>query len=89
VEAVNVSVTKGLALMIFADIVLDLIRDRDFLTKNIKIIKYNNTQSIVMGLPDRFAIDSFAGGFMIQSIVSFWFFTRFGADLTTLSYILR
>jgi sugar phosphate permease len=34
-----------------------------------------------------FAIDSFAGGFMIQSIVSFWFFTRFGADLTTLSYI--
>ena len=29
VEAVNVFVTKGLALMIFADIALDLIRDQD------------------------------------------------------------
>src|SRR6185436_10899492 len=33
------------------------------------------------------AVDSFAGGFVIQSIVSFWFFTRFEADLTTLSII--
>jgi MFS family permease len=45
------------------------------------------SKSIVMRLSGLFAIDSFAGGFMIQSIVSFWFFTRFGADLTTLSYI--
>jgi MFS family permease len=46
-----------------------------------------NSRSIVLRLSGLFAIDSFAGGFMIQSIVSFWFFTRFGADLTTLSYI--
>ena len=45
------------------------------------------SRSIVMRLSGLFAIDSFAGGFMIQSIVSFWFFTRFGTDLTTLSYI--
>jgi MFS family permease len=45
------------------------------------------SRSIVLRLSGLFAIDSFAGGFMIQSIVSFWFFTRFGADLTTLSYI--
>jgi MFS family permease len=45
------------------------------------------SKNIVMRLSGLFAIDSFAGGFMIQSIVSFWFFTRFGADLTTLSYI--
>ena len=45
------------------------------------------SRSIVMRLSGLFAIDSFAGGFMIQSIISFWFFTRFGADLTTLSYI--
>jgi len=32
-------------------------------------------------------LDSFAGGFVIQSIVAFWFFTKFGLDLTTLSYI--
>ncbi len=34
-----------------------------------------------------FAVDSFAGGFVIQSIVSYWFFTRFGADLPTLAII--
>ncbi|MGH9996591.1 MAG: MFS transporter [Nitrososphaeraceae archaeon] len=45
------------------------------------------SRSIVMKLSCLFAVDSFAGGFMIQSIISFWFFTRFGADLTTLSYI--
>ena len=45
------------------------------------------SRNIVMRLSGLFAVDSFAGGFVIQSIVSFWFFTRFGADLTTLSYI--
>ena len=45
------------------------------------------SKNIVGKLSGLFAIDSFAGGFVIQSIVSFWFFTKFGADLTTLSYI--
>jgi MFS family permease len=45
------------------------------------------SKNIVAKLSGLFAIDSFAGGFVIQSIVSFWFFTKFGADLTTLSYI--
>jgi MFS family permease len=45
------------------------------------------SRRIVMRLSGLFAVDSFAGGFMIQSLVSFWFFTRFGADLTTLAYI--
>ena len=45
------------------------------------------SKDIVLRLSGLFAIDSFAGGFIIQSIVSFWFFTKFGADLTTLSYI--
>jgi MFS family permease len=34
-----------------------------------------------------FAVDSFAGGFVIQSIVSYWFFTKFGVDLSTLAII--
>jgi MFS family permease len=45
------------------------------------------SRSIVMRLSCLFAVDSFAGGFMIQSIVSFWFFIRFEADLTTIAYI--
>ena len=45
------------------------------------------SKHIVGKLSSLFAIDSFAGGFVIQSIVSLWFFTKFGADLVTLSYI--
>jgi MFS family permease len=45
------------------------------------------SKKIVVKLSGLFSIDSFAGGFVIQSIVSVWFFTKFGADLTLLSYI--
>jgi MFS family permease len=46
------------------------------------------SKEIVTKLSGLFAIDSFAGGFVIQSIVSLWFYSRFGADLSTISYIL-
>ena len=46
------------------------------------------SKEIVAKLSALFAIDSFAGGFVIQSIVSLWFYARFGADLSTISYIL-
>jgi MFS family permease len=45
------------------------------------------SKSIVTKLAGLFAVDSFAGGFVIQGIVSFWFFTKFGADLSSLSFI--
>ncbi len=45
------------------------------------------SKGIIAKLGSLFAVDSFAGGFVIQSIVSFWFFSKFGADLATLSYI--
>jgi MFS family permease len=45
------------------------------------------SKKIVAKLSGLFAMDSFGGGFVIQSIVSLWFFTKFGADLTLLSYI--
>jgi len=45
------------------------------------------SKQIVAKLSTLFAVDSFAGGFVIQSVISLWFFTRFGADLATLSYI--
>jgi len=45
------------------------------------------SKKIVTKLSGLFAIDSFAGGFAIQSIVSFWFFSKFDIDLSTISYI--
>ncbi len=56
----------------------------------LKPLKMNlspKSRNIITKLSGLFAIDSFAGGFVLQSIVSLWFFTKFGADLITLSYV--
>jgi MFS family permease len=45
------------------------------------------SKEVIGKLSGLFAIDSFAGGFVIQSVISLWFFTKFGVDLTTISYI--
>lgn len=71
-----------------------------FLSKEIEISKTNNanqtsfssnlsskSKEIIFKLSSLFALDSFAGGFVIQSIVSFWFFTKFGVDLVTISLV--
>jgi MFS family permease len=55
----------------------------DFSLKNIS----PKSKNIIAKMSSLFAVDSFGGGFVIQSIVSFWFYTRFGADLSSLSYI--
>ena len=47
----------------------------------------SKSKNIVARLSGLFAIDSFAGGFVIQGIVSLWFFTKFDASLITISYI--
>ncbi len=55
--------------------------------KPISKILNPKSKKIVTKLSGLFAIDSFAGGFAIQSIVSFWFFTKFDIDLSLISYI--
>ena len=59
----------------------------DNLSKPLKQTLSPKSKQIVGKLSSLFALDSFAGGFVIQSIVSLWFFTKFGVELTTLSYI--
>lgn len=68
-----------------------------FLSKDIEVSKSSQTsissnlsprsKQIILKLSSLFALDSFAGGFVIQSIISFWFFTKFGIDLNTISII--
>ncbi|MDE1769096.1 MAG: MFS transporter [Thaumarchaeota archaeon] len=62
---------------------------KDMITKSSFSIKELSpkSRSIITKMSSLFAVDSFGGGFVIQSIVSYWFYTRFGADLSTLSYI--
>ncbi|MGI0092408.1 MAG: MFS transporter, partial [Nitrososphaerales archaeon] len=45
------------------------------------------SRSIITKLSFLIGIDSFAGGFVLQSIISYWFYTRYGVPLSELSVI--
>ncbi len=45
------------------------------------------SRSLVRRIAALFALDSFAGGFVIQSLVTYWFYTRFDLALGTLGWI--
>jgi MFS family permease len=79
--------TVGLVVMIIYIMVSGEIEIKSSIKRTVKQPLSPKSKRIVGKLSGLFAIDSFAGGFVIQSVLSLWFFTRFGADLTTLSYI--
>lgn len=43
---------------------------------------------VVLKLSGLFAVDAFAGGFVLQSLIAYWFHIRFGADPAVLGAIL-
>ena len=45
-----------------------------------RVLGLHNSQSTVMKLSALFALDAFAGGFVIQSMVAYWFHLKFGVD---------
>jgi MFS family permease len=45
------------------------------------------SRSLVRRLAALFALDSLAGGFVLQSLIAYWFFARFGAGLQELGWI--
>ena len=45
------------------------------------------SRHVVAKLASLFALDSFAGGFVVQSFAAYWFYLRFGADPGTLGVI--
>jgi MFS family permease len=77
----------GLVVMIIYFLISKDIEIKFTMKRTVKQTLSPRSKQIVAKLSTLFAVDSFAGGFVIQSIVSLWFFTRFGADLTVLSYI--
>jgi len=42
------------------------------------LLRVDRSRGVVLRLSALFALDSFAGGFVVQSIVAYWFHTRFG-----------
>jgi MFS family permease len=47
----------------------------------------HKSRAIVFKLSALFALDAFAGAFVVQSIVAYWFNVRFGADVQTIGAI--
>jgi MFS family permease len=47
----------------------------------------HRSKRVVFKLSSLFALDAFAGGFVVQSIAAYWFFVRFGVSPTTLGAI--
>ncbi|HUM18368.1 MAG TPA: MFS transporter [Candidatus Nitrosotalea sp.] len=44
------------------------------------------SRPLVHRLAALFALDSLAGGFVLQSLIAYWFYTRFGMDLAALGW---
>ena len=48
----------------------------------------HTSQRVVLGLSALFALDAFAGGFVMQSFIAFWFSQKFGVDPAVLGGIM-
>jgi predicted MFS family arabinose efflux permease len=47
----------------------------------------HRSQTIVLKLSALFGLDAFAGGFVVQSLIAYWFHVRFGVDPAVLGTI--
>ena len=48
---------------------------------------FGQSRDVVLRLSGLFALDSFAGGFVVQSFAAYWFYLRFGVNPATLGVI--
>jgi MFS family permease len=51
------------------------------------ILGISHSRRVVVKLASLFALDSFGGGFVVQSFAAYWFYLRFGVDPATLGVI--
>ena len=59
----------------------------DRLASRRNVLGLGHSRNIVFKLSALFALDSFAGGFVMQTFAAYWFHLRFGADPATLGLI--
>lgn len=50
-----------------------------------RVMGLHRSRGTVMRLASLFAVDAFAGGFVVQGLVAYWFFLRFGAEAEVLA----
>ena len=52
-----------------------------------RVLGLHKSRGVVFQLSALFALDAFAGGFIVQSIMAYWFFVRFGANVESIGAI--
>ncbi len=53
----------------------------------VSVFGISRSRNVVLKLSSLFALDSFAGGFVVQSFAAYWFYLRFGVEPATLGAI--
>lgn len=67
---------------------VELIQQTEVISKEDDRLRLSpRSRSIITKLSLLMGLDSFGGGFALQSIISYWFYVRYGATLTELSLI--
>jgi len=62
--------------------------ERPLVPRNLKtFFGVSRSHKVVLKLSSLFALDSFAGGFVVQSFAAYWFYLRFGANAAALGAI--
>jgi predicted MFS family arabinose efflux permease len=56
-------------------------------TSQVRKLGVQRSRGTIAKLAGLFALDAFAGGFIVQSIVAYWFYLRYGTDLNVLGGI--
>jgi MFS family permease len=52
-----------------------------------RVLGLHRSRGVVLKLSSLFAMDAFAGGLIVQSLIAYWFHVRFGVDTGTLGSI--
>lgn len=52
-----------------------------------RVLGLHKSRNVVFKLSSLFALDAFAGGLLVQSLIAFWFYVRFGVEAGTLGSI--
>src|SRR5690606_3103738 len=52
-----------------------------------RLLGLHKSSGVVLQLSALFALDAFAGGFIVQSIMAYWFHVRFAADVELIGAI--
>jgi MFS family permease len=63
------------------------IETTEIVSAQVRVLGLHKSKNVVFKLSGLFALDAFAGGFVIQSMVAYWFHIRFGVDAGTLGSI--